>query len=469
MIVDRIKGLARLPGSRLRAADENFRTHDARQRKVLRGLLAELGIVGAVLVWVPDDMARAALRSAKDFASWLDGYSGPFQLIDGHMRAEELKGQSIPILVTDLSRAEAAKALATFDAAGDLAGRDAAKLAALLADVGRGSEDGTEELLASLRGPEQSRADGGAADDAPDPSDMMLERWGVARGQVWVIGGSRGQSHRLVCGDCRIAADVDRLVNGAKVNVAFTSPPYASQRKYDESSGFKPIHPDAFVEWFADVQANVARVLAADGSWFVNIKEHCDDGQRSLYVKDLTIAHVRTWGWRFVDEFCWERGGVPGKWPNRFKNAWEPVFHFSQEREIRMRHENVSHPSSDVVSYDISNHKTHSGFLSSAVGGRQDGMALPSNVVVAHSHASQIADHAIKHTATFPVALPEFFIKAFSDPGDIIFDPFMGSGTTMIAAERNGRAGYGVELSPAYCAIILERLSKLGLRPELSR
>ena len=161
MIVDRIKGLARLPGSRLRAADENFRTHDARQRKVLRGLLAELGIVGAVLVWVPDDMARAALRSAKDFAAWLDGYSGPFQLIDGHMRAEELKGQSIPILVTDLSRAEAAKALATFDAAGDLAGRDAAKLAALLADVGRGSEDGTEELLASLRGPSFEPVDEG--------------------------------------------------------------------------------------------------------------------------------------------------------------------------------------------------------------------------------------------------------------------------------------------------------------------
>lgn len=459
MIVDRIRGLARVPGARLRAADENFRVHDARQRKVLKGLLAEVGIIGAVLVWVPDDMARAALRSSQDFGAWLSGYEGTFQLIDGHMRAEELKGQHIPVLVTDLSRAEASKALATFDAVGDLAGRDAQKLAALLEGVGRGSEEGTEELLAALRADDAAankptdpptEADEAAANEVPERVEPRTKR-----GDIWLLG-----KHRLICGDCRIAADVDRLVNGAKVNVAFTSPPYASQRKYDESSGFKPIHPDAFVEWFADVQSNVARVLADDGSWFVNIKEHCDDGQRSLYVKDLTIAHVRTWGWRFVDELCWERGGVPGKWPNRFKNAWEPVFHFSQEREIRMRHENVSHPSSDVVSYDISNHKTHSGFLSSAVGGRQDGMALPSNVVVAHSHASQIADQAIKHTATFPVALPEFFIKAFSDPGDIIFDPFMGSGTTMIAAERNGRAGYGVELSPAYCDIIVARWEK---------
>ena len=88
MIVDRIRGLARVPGSRLRAADENFRVHDARQRKVLKGLLAEVGIIGAVLAWVPDDMARAALRSSQDFAAWLAGYDGPLQLVDGHMRAE---------------------------------------------------------------------------------------------------------------------------------------------------------------------------------------------------------------------------------------------------------------------------------------------------------------------------------------------------------------------------------------------
>lgn len=169
MIVDRIRGLARVPGSRLRAADENFRVHDARQRKVLKGLLAEVGIIGAVLAWVPDDMARAALRSSQDFAAWLAGYDGPLQLVDGHMRAEELKGQAIPVLVTDLSRAEAAKALATFDAVGDLAGRDAQKLAALLEDVGRGAEEGTEELLAALRGGEgesEPKSGESAADDA---------------------------------------------------------------------------------------------------------------------------------------------------------------------------------------------------------------------------------------------------------------------------------------------------------------
>ena len=189
MIVDRIRGLARVPGSRLRAADENFRVHDARQRKVLKGLLAEVGIIGAVLAWVPDDMARAALRSSQDFAAWLAGYDGPLQLVDGHMRAEELKGQAIPVLVADLSRAEAAKALATFDAVGDLAGRDAQKLAALLEDVGRGAEEGTEELLAALRGGEVEAplpGDGDAEDDEDDATPRVPKGGGPLHG-AWRI------------------------------------------------------------------------------------------------------------------------------------------------------------------------------------------------------------------------------------------------------------------------------------------
>ena len=200
MIVDRIRGLARVPGSRLRAADENFRVHDARQRKVLKGLLAEVGIIGAVLAWVPDDMARAALRSSHDFAAWLAGYDGPLQLVDGHMRAEELKGQAIPVLVTDLSRAEAAKALATFDAVGDLAGRDAQKLAALLEDVGRGAEEGTEELLAALRmAPEQGSL-GGDGPYAGEPDEPRKAEPYTAKitSPIYEIKGERPELPTLV-------------------------------------------------------------------------------------------------------------------------------------------------------------------------------------------------------------------------------------------------------------------------------
>ena len=71
----------------------------------------------------------------------------------------------------------------------------------------------------------------------------------------------------------------------------------------------------------------------------------------------------------------------------------------------------------------------------------------------------------MSHQAAFPVGLPTFFIKAYSDPGDLIFDPFLGSGTTMIAAEKEGRIACGMEISPKYVAVILQRCKDAGLEP----
>jgi hypothetical protein len=83
--------------------------------------------------------------------------------------------------------------------------------------------------------------------------------------------------------------------------VVVTSPPYATQREYDASSGFKPVRPDEYVEWFGAVAAGVESILAPDGSYFLNIKEHADEGERDLYVMDLVIAHRRQWGPFFDD------------------------------------------------------------------------------------------------------------------------------------------------------------------------
>ncbi len=271
--------------------------------------------------------------------------------------------------------------------------------------------------------------------------------------------------HRLLCGDSRKSEDVARLFAGAKANVAITSPPYASQRRYDESSGFKPIPPDQYVEWFRGVAAQIAVVLAPDGSYFLNIKEHCEDGERVLYVKDLVLAHKRQWGWMFVDELCWRntRNGVPGGWNNRFKNAWEPVFHFSLCPAIELNAVAVSSRSDDVFQYSPDNSKSasESGLLGSGKRKNQGaGLARPSNVIEVPAESGQ--GH---HSAPFPRALVEFFVKAFSEPADIIFDSFMGSGTTMAAAHVQRRAGYGCEISPGYCDVIVRRLLALGAGP----
>ncbi len=288
------------------------------------------------------------------------------------------------------------------------------------------------------------------------PADPVTEP-----GDIWQLG-----NHLLLCGDCRKKQDVEKLFIGEKASLAFTSPPYASQRTYDKQSEFEQIAPNDFCKWFEPVQQNVAAFLSKSGSWFLNIKEHCEDGQRVLYVKDLTLQHVRKWNWRLVDEFCWERTGLPGMYPNRFKNGWEPVFHFCKNKQIKFAPENV------LQDFDATGASTcdevrasgrSSGYTEAGSGGgpgfvksKNHEGALPSNVLRISG-----VEKGVNHPAMFPVALPAFFIKAYSDKGGVVFDPFLGSGTTLIAADQLGRKCYGVEISPAYCDVIVQRWEKL--------
>ena len=445
-IRDRIKELRRVKASTLIPHDLNYRKHPARQKTLLKQLLGEVGYADALIAYETPQGLR---------------------LIDGHLRAETTPDQLVPVLVLDVDEREANKLLLTMDPLAGLAETDATLLDSLLRQA-----DATGDLAAWL----SERAEAAGVESASRSSlpvdaeranerqlSELLQKWDVAPGDLYLMG-----EHRLLCGDSRNPDDVRRVLGGRKIGMSFTSPPYASQRKYDEESGFKPIRPEAYVDWFEAVAANVKAHLAHDGSWFVNIKEHCDDGQRSLYVKELTLAHVQRWGWMFIDELCWVRGGVPGKWPNRFKNAWEPVFHFATTAAIQLNHDAVSHYSEDTIEYSRDNKKTHSGFISDSAGGRNPGRALPSNVIKVQSSPAQTDDTEAKHSATFPLGLPVFFIKAFSAHGDLIYEPFAGSGTVIVAAEQEGRHCAAIEISPKYCALILERWHRLyGVNPRL--
>lgn len=322
-----------------------------------------------------------------------------------------------------------------------------------------------DELAALLPADEPEDGAAVAEDAVPEPPTQPV----TLTGDVWLIG-----RHRLICDDCRDRATVEKLMEGASANVAITSPPYATQREYDPSSGFKPVPPDEYVEWYRVVAAGIESVLAPDGSYFLNIKAHADEGERNLYVMDLVLAHRRAWGWRFVDEFCWRKtdNGVPGGWGNRFKNAFEPIYHFCRQQQIKFRPQAVGHESADCFDYSPDNPKSTSGSGLLGTGargsaaatpgandsdGRHTGVARPSNVIEVKTESSQGS-----HSAPFPRALVEFFVKAFTDAGDVVFDPFMGSGTTMAAAHVLGRTGYGCEISPAYCDVILRRIEHLA-------
>jgi site-specific DNA-methyltransferase (adenine-specific)/site-specific DNA-methyltransferase (cytosine-N4-specific) len=392
-------------------------------------------------------------------------------LVAGHGRRETLlamrkSGQQAPSGITDEGGAwlvpvvrgwasrsdrEADACLIASNRHVELGGWDEVALGKLLKEIGElagigYSQEDLDKLLASNPPP--------FLDETLDQVPVVEEVW-VNQGDLFELG-----RHRLLCGDCRDAADIDRLIK-SPIAVAVTSPPYASQRAYDSTSGFQPIAPEGYCEWFGAVQSSIARHLAPDGSFFLNLKEHAEDGERSLYVKDLVLAMKRRWGWRFVDELCWRnsRDGVPGGWPNRFKNAWEPIFHFSRAAKIKFHPERVTHASEFTFEYSPKNTKAKSG--SGLLGqdrahGFAAGKARPSNVIELPSETGQ-GDH----TAPFPVKLPAFFLAAFSDPADSVFDPFLGSGTTLIAAEVTGRAAVGMEISPRYAQVAIERWQKL--------
>ena len=370
------------------------------------------------------------------------------------MAAREEGATEVPVTWVDCSDVEARRILAVDNRSNDVATYDEQKLADLLASF-EGEFEGTgfgqsdlDALLASLVPPSPESKEG---DDAPPVPVHVVTK----RGDVWLCG-----NHRVMCGDCRNAEDVAVLLRGEKVAVGFTSPPYADRRDYDEASGFRPVPPDEYVDWFAPVSENVEANLAEDGSWFVNISPHCEDGQRVLYVNDLVARHVRSWGWMFVDEFCWvdAKNGVPGGWPNRFKGAWEPVFHFARQPSIKCHPLANGMASDNVFEYsaDTSKSSTGSGLLGSEKGTpMHEGLARPSNVLVIAATSAGL------HSAPFPVDLPAWFIRAFSDTGDVVFDPFAGSGSTMVACEREGRHGRMMDVSAGYVDVMCRRYQEM--------
>ena len=252
----------------------------------------------------------------------------------------------------------------------------------------------------------------------------------------------------LILGDCRLEL---LAIPDDSVDLVFTSPPYADQRK----NSYGGIAPDEYVEWFLPVSDQLLRVLKPTGSFVLNIKERVVSGERSTYVMELIMA-MRDQGWLWTEEYIWHKKNCyPGKWPNRFRDAWERLLHFTKSKQFCMYQEEVMVPMGDWKNARLRNlsevdkirdeSKAGSGFgknISNWVGRE---MAYPTNVL----HLATECNNK-NHSAAFPEALPEWFIKLFTQEGDTVLDPFTGSGTTNTVANRMGRHSIGIEIVPEY-------------------
>lgn len=258
-------------------------------------------------------------------------------------------------------------------------------------------------------------------------------------------------------GDC---LEVLPRLPGGCVDLVVTSPPYADSRK----KTYGGIHPDKYVEWFLPVSAELQRVLKDEGSFVLNIKERVVGGERHTYVLELILA-LRRQGWLWTEEYMWhKRNCSPGKWPNRFRDAWERCLHFTKQKKFKMNQDAVMVPTgdwartrlkklngNDVVRF---NSRVGSGFGKNIANwvGRES--AYPSNVL----HMATECGNK-NHSAAFPKELPAWFIRLFTDERDVVLDPFMGSGTTCVAAYELGRSYVGIELKDEYFQQALANIS----------
>ena len=252
----------------------------------------------------------------------------------------------------------------------------------------------------------------------------------------------------IINGDCM---QVLQKIPDKSVNLIVTSPPYGDNRK----KTYKGIPISQYVDWFLQISQEMYRVLKPNGSFILNIKECVTNGERGTYVMEL-ILKMREQGWLWTEEYIWcKKNSYPGKWPNRFRDSWERCLHFTKQKKFYMNQESVKVPIGEWSKSRLSNlshndktrtkSNVENSFSRNVSSWKNRKKVCPPNVF----HCATVCSN-VGHSASFPIALPEWFIKILSKKNDIILDPFIGSGSTAMAAKKLNRHFIGIELNKKY-------------------
>jgi len=263
---------------------------------------------------------------------------------------------------------------------------------------------------------------------------------------------------KVIQGNCK---EVLKDIDDNSFDLIFTSPPYADRRK----NTYGGINPEEYVNWFLPISKELLRVLKPDGTFILNIKEKAEDGERNTYVIELILA-LRKQGWLWTEEFIWHKKNCyPGKWPNRFRDAWERILQFNKTKKFNMYQDEVKVPIGDWANNRLKNlsevdkirdtSKNGSGFGKNISNWLNKETVYPTNVI----HLSTECNNK-NHSAAFPYALPEWFIKLFTKEFGTVLDPFMGSGTTIEVAKDYKRNSTGIEILPEYVEMVKNKLSE---------
>jgi DNA modification methylase len=410
-IRDRIKELRRVRARDLLPNPHNWRRHPQSQTAALRGLLEEVGYADALL--------------ARELPN------GQLELIDGHLRAQTTPDQIVPVLVLDLNEQEAKLVLLTLDPLASLAEAEAEQIKALLEMV-RTENVAVQELLEQVAGPKAWTELHCTEQNDPqvplERADELQAKWRTTLGQVWKI-----DRHRLGCGDSGDRSLVAQLWsdNAPSIRMLWTDPPYGVSygAKTDWTSHHRPGSKRRAIENDSLEPAELQKLFA---SVLQVARDHTLPGA-AIYASVPSV---------FLKYFI--QGLEDGGFTYRHCLIWLKQTFVLGRSDYHYRHEPILYGWLDNGPHYFSRDRS------------QDSVLDVDRPIVSDLHPT-----------TKPIELIARMLANSSRPGELVFDPFCGSGSTILAAHQLGRIGYGCELDPGYLAVQLERLSMLGLKPEL--
>lgn len=402
----------------------NARTHSADQIKRIAASIKEFGFNNPILI---------------------DGAKG---IIAGHGRlaaAKKLDLVSVPVIeLTHLTDAQRRAYILADNRLALDAGWDEGVLAE---ELKRLSEDAFDLSLTGFGQDELDKLLGAVAPtegltDEDDVPEVPQNVHGVERGQVWRLG-----RHRLMCGDSTDEAHVATLLNGRRGALCFTSPPYSDQRDYGGGKDLSTVKLAQFLRTPCDLFA-------------VNLGMQRKDGEVFSYW-DEYIASARKAGLKFLS------------W-----NVWDRAYAASIGQQTAMfaiEHEWILVFGAAIKNLNLTIENKTSGETQKGTNREKDGKMSDRRNRQTHSHRrlgtiirQDIHRGAAPHPAMFPVSLPSAYVEACSNEGDLVFEPFGGSGTTAIACEMLNRECAVMELDPHYCSVIIERWQQFtGQKAEL--
>lgn len=253
--------------------------------------------------------------------------------------------------------------------------------------------------------------------------------------------------------DCR---EFMQRIEPGSIDMVLTSPPYADMRDYVK------IPPEEYCDWFIPIAQDVFNVLKDNGVFVLNIRNHIVEGRRLTYVYELVHRINKEVGFDLIDDAIWEKTKMlPNTKGKRAMDCWEFMFVFGKGVDVTWNPDPLRTPyeARALARYETPI-KERWGTTREERGTRvvkpHPLGCFPRNILKLSTEATKTG-----HPAPYPVALAEWFVKGYSNPGDLIYDPFGGGGTTAVAAQKHGRRWILTEIHEEYVQLAEKRLADI--------